>query len=166
MKKANISIGIAIAVIVMIGVAMMTSGCVDDASDIAEDISEIGEKDYSVTLIKGVKRDIGVNSEYGLLIKRVRGRTAGHSGTTPKEAEVVIEIFSNNISIGQRTLTTGFDQEIQVKRLTLELVRVDRSEEYASIRIIERIDIVGYGEKAGETMKKVAEGVIESATSS
>ena len=166
MRKANISIGIAVWIVAMIAIAMMTSGCFEDAGDIAKDISEIGSKDYQETFIKGEKRQIAVDSEYALLIKRVHGRTAGHSGTTPKEAEVVIEIFSNNISIGQRTLTTGFGQEIEIERLTLELIRVDRSEEYASIRIREKIDVVGYGEKVGGTMKKVAEGAIESATSS
>ena len=149
-----------------IAIAMMTSGCLDSAGDIAEDISQIGEKDYRVTLIKGVKRDIGVNSEYGLLIKRVRGKQTSQIGEVREKAEIVIEIFSNNISIAQRTLTTGLDQEIQVERLTLGLVRVDRSEEYASIRIREKIDVVGYGEKAGGTIKKVSEGAIESATSS
>ena len=157
MKKGNVCIGIAIA-IAMIAV-LMTSGCVEEASDIAEDISEIGSKDQSVTLIKGVKRDVGVDSEYALLIKRVHGKQG-----IVEEAEVVIEIFSNNISIGQRTLIRGSDEEVEVERLILELVRVDRSEEYASIKISEKVDIVGHGEKVAGAVGKIAESVAKSQT--
>lgn len=159
MKKGNVCVGIAIAI--AMAAVLMVSGCVEEVGDIAEDIGDIGEKEYTVTLIKGVKRDIDVNSEYALLIKRVHCKQG-----VIKEAEVLIEIFSNNISIGQRTLIQESGEEVEVDRLTLELVRVDRSAEYASIKISERVDIIGYGEKAGETAKKIAGGAIESATSS
>jgi hypothetical protein len=157
MKKGNISIGIAIAIAMT--AVLMVSGCVNEVGDIAEDIGDIGEKEYTVTLIKGVKRDIDVNSEYALLIKRVHGKQG-----MIKEAEVLIEIFSNNISIGQRTLIQGSDEEVAVERLTLKLVRVDRSEEYASIQIKEKVDIVGYGKETAEAVGNIAKSVAESQT--
>jgi hypothetical protein len=157
MKKGNISIGIAIAIAMT--AVLMVSGCVKEVGDIAEDIGDIGEKEYTVTLIKGVKRDIDVNSEYALLIKRVHDKQG-----MIKEAEVLIEIFSNNISIGQRTLIGGSDEEVAVERLTLKLVRVDRSEEYASIQIKEKVDIVGYGKETAEAVGNIAKSVAESQT--
>ena len=161
MKKGNISIGIAIAIVVMIAIVMALSGCIEDASDITKDISEIGSEQYSVTLIKGVKRDLA-DSEYGLLIHRIRGRQNSALSDVPKRAEVVIEIFSNNISIGQKTLEAGLDKEVKIERLTLGLNRVDTREEYASIRISERIDIAGYGEKAVGAVGDIAKSVAES----
>ena len=161
MKKGNISIGIAIAIVVMIAIVMALSGCIEDASDVTKDISEIGSKEYSVTLIKGVKRDLA-DSEYGLLIHRIRGRQNSALNDVPKEAEVLIEIFSDNISIGQKTLEAGFNKEISIERLTLGLNRVDTREEYASIRISERIDIAGYGEKAVGAVGDIAKSVAES----
>lgn len=155
MKKGNISIGIAIAIAMT--AVLMVSGCVEEVGDIAEDIGDIGEKEYTVTLIKGVKRDIDVNSEYALLIKRVHGKQG-----MIKEAEVLIEIFSNNISIGQRTLIQGSDEEVAVERLTLKLIRVDRSEEYASIKIKEKVDILGYGKETAEAVGNIAKSVAES----
>jgi hypothetical protein len=148
---------IAIAMIAVLAI----SGCVEDAGNIAEDISEIGSKDYSVTLIKGVKRDIGVDNEYALLIKCVRGKRYPVDQMT-KEAEVVIEIFSNNISIAQITLLAGAEESID--RLKLELVRVDRSEEYASIKISEKVDVVGRAEETAGAVGKIAESIVKSQT--
>ena len=159
MKKGNISIGIAIVIVIMIAIAM--SGCVEEAGDVAEDISDIGSKDYSVTLIKGVKRDL-VDSEYGLLIHFISGKQFDTQNNVAREAEVVIEIFSDNISIGQRTLEAGFDKEVETQRLTLGLNRVDTGEQYASIKIRETVDIAGYGEKAVGAIGDIAEAVAES----
>ena len=160
MKIAKVLVVFAIAI--AMAAILMTSGCVEDAGDIAEDISEIGSKEYSVTLIKGVKRDIGTNSEYALLIKYIRGKRISPLNSVMEPAEVVIEIFSNNISVEQRTLIVGVEQSIG--RLTLELVRVDRSEEYASIKISEKIDVVGYGEKTIGKVGDIAKSVAESQT--
>jgi hypothetical protein len=153
MKKGNISIGIAIAIAMTAVLAI--SGCVEEVGDIAEDISEIGSREYQITFIKGEKRPVAVDSEYSVLLKEVR---------TTIEGEVVVEIFSGNISIGQRTLTTGFGRGMRIERLTLELVSVDRGVEYAEIKISEKIDIVGHGEKVAGAVGKIAESVAKSQT--
>lgn len=151
---------LALTIVAVTAVVLAASGCVEDAGDIAEDISGIGEKEYIVTLIKGEKRQVAVDSEYALLLKKA----SAYSGEfDTKQGEIVVEIFSDfgNLSIGQRTLKTG-GQEVRVERLTLELVSVDSKEEYAEVKISERIDIVGGAEKAGETAKKIAEAVAKS----
>lgn len=137
---------------------LTTSGCVDNAGDIAEDISEIGEKEHTVTFIKGEKRQVAEDSEYFILLKLVRRDSSG--------SEAVIEIFSKNVSIGQKTLkTAGADREVKIERMALELMSVDYREEYVEIEVREKVDIIGYGEKAGSAVKETAKAVAESATS-
>ena len=145
------------AVAIAMTAVFMTSGCVEEMSDITEGISEIGSKDYQETFIKGEKRQIAVDSEYALLLKRV-----SFIQSTSLDGEAVVEIFSNNISIGQKTLTIGFGGEVSIKRLTLELVSIDRyRQEYVEIKITERVDVVGYGQKTigavGDIAKSVAD---------
>ena len=148
-----------IAIVAMIAMAIAASGCVEEASDIARDISDIADKKYQITFIKGERRPVAVDSEYALLLKKTRTYSGKfHS----QQGEIVVEIFSNNISIGQKTLKTGIDEEVKIKRLTLQLVRVDTSEEYASIKISEKIDVVGYGEKAVGVVGDVAKSVAKS----
>ena len=155
MKKANICIWIAVAIAMT--AVFMTSGCVEEMSDITEGISEIGSKDYQETFIKGEKRQIAVDSEYALLLKRV-----SFIQSTSLDGEAVVEIFCNNISIGQRTLKIGFGGEVRIKRLTLELVSIDRyREEYAEIKISEKIDVKGYSEKVVGAVGDIAKSVAE-----
>ena len=142
------------AIAIAMTAVLAISGCVEEAGDVAEDISEIGSKEYQITFIKGVNRSIAVDSEYVLLLRRVRSELAG---LTVEKPEVVVEIFSNNMSIEQRTLKTG--EEVRIKRLTLQLVEVDIREEYAEIKISEKIDVIGHGKKTGVFLRDVAEAI-------
>lgn len=150
MKKGNISIGIAIAIAMT--AVLMVSGCVED----------IGEKEYCITLIVDEKRPVAIDSKYVLLLKQAR--YYGVNG------EAVIEIFSGverKYSIGQVLLKKD-NGEKTIDKLTISLINVDSQGEYAEIIVKEshtEVDIAP-ALKAGETIKKVAEGVVESAAQS
>ena len=156
MKKGNVCVGIAIATVMIAVLAI--SGCV-------EDVRNLGEKEYHVCPLVGDTEPIG-DTKYFLELEAVRTFASGF-GTD----QAVICIYhglhpqSKSKIEQQRVL---IDKPVEIGKLEITLNYVDKEDEYADFVVIvsdTEVDIEP-AIKAGETIKKVAEGVIESATSS
>lgn len=151
MKKGNVCVGIAIAIAMT--AVLMVSGCVED----------ITSDKYEFAIRVSEEKGIGDGYAIELLEAQYHGEN---------DSEALVEIFGNiggiggRISMSKRVLKIG--ETVVIEKLTLQLVEVNRRERYADFTAkISNTEIdIAPALEAGETIKKVAEGAIKSATSS